>query len=189
MRRKSRRSRRLWTTRLAERRRRRELDGARVEAKAGGICAEESPRKSARAPAHLHHLRGEAENATELSLRYNTVLFDGLSTHRLARPRPSQGVQEDPKRARGGGGAGRGPAVAAARRRLRPRASVGRRRDPRAHRRGTRGGAFAARGEPGAGAAVGAPRVAVPDLHGRMGRECGDKSSHLLLPENMQFMR
>ena len=34
------------------------------------------------------------------------VLLDRVPKNRLARPRPPQGVQEDPKRARGGGGAG-----------------------------------------------------------------------------------
>ena len=85
--------------------------------------------------------------ARSRATRPGQVLFDGLSTHRLARPRPPQGVQEDPKRARGGGGAGGSadaPGVAPEGDLLRPRAAVARRRGPRAHRRGARGGPCAA---------------------------------------------
>ena len=85
----------------------------------------------------VHPLGGGARARRDATQQ---VLLDGLSTHRLARPRPPQGVQEDPKRARGGGGPGRGPdapGVAPEGDLLRPRAAVARRRGPRAHRRGT----------------------------------------------------
>ena len=114
------------------------------------------------------------------------VLLDGLSTHRLARRGPPEGLQEDPGRARRGGADV--PAVAAAGRLLRPRAAVARRRGPCAHRGGARGRTGAARGEPGAGAAVGAVRAAVPDLLGRMGRERRHSPSDLLLPKSLRFM-
>ena len=116
------------------------------------------------------------------------VLLDRVSKNRLARPRPPQGVQEDPKRARGGGGAGRGPGAPAGRDRLRPRSAVPRRRGPRAHRRRTRGRSRAARGEPGAGPCVGPQWVAVPDLLGRMGREFTGGPCHLLLSKSLRFV-
>ena len=123
------------------------------------------------------------------------VLLDGLSTHRLARPGPPEGVQEDPRRAGGGGGARGGadaPAVAPARRRLRPRAAVGRRRGPRAHRRRTRGGPRAARGGAGAGeglARFGAIGTRVPDLLRALGPEHVHDTSALLLPTYMRLVR
>ena len=134
----------------------------------------------------VHPLGGGARARRDATQQ---VLLDGLSTHRLARPGPPEGVQEDPSRARGGGGPGRGTDAPAGRGLLRPRAVVARRRGPRAHRRGARGGPRAARGEPGAGAAVGAVWVAVPGLLRGLGRECDDPGSHLLLPEGLPIVR
>ena len=112
------------------------------------------------------------------------VLFDGLSTHRLARPRTSEGLQEDPGRAGGGGGPGGSadaPAVAPAGGVLRPRAAIARRRGPRAHRRRTRGCSRAARGGAGAEADSGAAGVAMPALFRGLGRERHCSVASLLL--------
>jgi len=73
---------------------------------------------------------GACANASRRAVtRDPQVLLDGVPTHRLARPGPPQGVQADPGRARGGGGAGRGtdaPAVPAGGGGLRSRAAVAR---------------------------------------------------------------
>ena len=129
-------------------------------------------------------VRRRATRSGAQSRATRQVLLDRLPTHRLARPRPPEGVQEDPRRARGGGGAGGSP-DAHARGGLRPRAAVSRRRNPRSHRRGTRGGPRAARGEPGAGASVGAVGVEMPGLLRVLGRECDVFTSRLLLPDDL----
>tara|TARA_B100000482_G_C12520441_1_gene264252 strand:+ start:204 stop:368 length:165 start_codon:yes stop_codon:yes gene_type:complete len=54
----------------------------------------------------MFDLRGDAENPAELPLRHDTVLLDGLPNDRLERPRPQEGVQKNPGRARGGAAAG-----------------------------------------------------------------------------------